>query len=72
MDANKKAVLEAIERMWEEYPDLRIGQLVANVVTMASLPESHAAAAAAIWDIENPAFANAVAEHFARRKAGGL
>lgn len=47
MPATRREVLEAVERLWDKYPEQRLGQLLTNVAIFAGrYPED-------AYDLEN-------------------
>jgi hypothetical protein len=62
--ADIKSLTNAIRRMKEQYPDMRIGQLVVNVASWA-----HGSKTSAIWDMTDDEFVRTVENHLAKKKA---
>jgi hypothetical protein len=64
----REQLLRLLGELSEEAPDLRFGQLVANLATLAL-----GAKAEAVWDAEDPellAAAQRLLENYRNRKAG--
>lgn len=47
MAATRREALEAVERLWDKYPDMRLGQLVINIAVFAGRDPEDA------YDLEN-------------------
>ncbi len=60
MAATRVEVIEALERMWDKYPEMRIGQLVTNVAIFARGPEDPQES---VWDIGNDEFLATIRKH---------
>ena len=64
----KREILHALTDLVEQCPDVRFGQLVANLSTIARGPSPESA-----WDVEDDEFLAATRSHiedYARRQAG--
>jgi hypothetical protein len=59
------AVLQAIERIWQQYPDWRLGQLICNLAGWADPSDD------GVWDTEDEALAAEVERHLAQRGRAG-
>jgi hypothetical protein len=59
MSATRREALEAIERMWDRYPDQRLGQLLTNIAIFARGPEGPQE----LYDLENDEIVGAVMDH---------
>jgi hypothetical protein len=67
MTTIREELLQLLRELSEQAPDLRLGQLVANLATLAQ-----GAKAEAIWDAEDEeltAAAQRLVEHYRRRAA---
>jgi len=58
----RKEVLSVIDELSTVYPDWRIGQLVANIATLAKGPTVES-----IWDVEDEEFLAAAKSHLEKR-----
>lgn len=57
MPATRREVLEALERLWDRYPDQRLGQLVTNIAIFAGRdPEE-------IYDLDEDEILAAINRH---------
>jgi hypothetical protein len=68
MTTKREELLALLTNLSEEAPDLRMGQLVANLATLA-----HGAKVEAIWDAEDEELVEAarrLLEHYRQRNAG--
>jgi hypothetical protein len=57
--ATRADVIEALERLWEKYPNMRLGQLVTNVAVFArgeKGPEE-------LWELENDEIFETIHKH---------
>jgi uncharacterized protein YihD (DUF1040 family) len=52
-------VLQAVEKIWQRYPDMRLGQLISNLADWAE--ES-------VWDIEEDALVAEIERHLANNE----
>jgi hypothetical protein len=59
MSATRREALEAVERLWDRYPDWRLGQLMTNIAIFARGPSG----ADELSDLENEEFVGAVLDH---------
>jgi len=67
-NSERADLLRLLAELSDEAPDLRFGQLVANLATLARGPEAES-----IWDAEDPELAAAAERllgHYRRRNAG--
>jgi hypothetical protein len=67
MTTHREDLLHSLATLSEEAPELRLGQLVTNLATLA-----RGAQVVAIWECEDEellAAANRLVEHYAARKA---
>jgi hypothetical protein len=66
MTPERREVLRVLEELSDRYPDMRIGQLVANFCGLAKGPTPES-----IYDVEDEEFVAAVRKHLdkQRRKA---
>ena len=55
MTSRTKEILEALEALSERYPEMRFGQMVANVAQWAVGPSR-----SAVWGVEDEAFLEAI------------
>ena len=58
MTSIRRQVLKVLEELSERYPDMRIGQLVANFSSLAKGPTPEA-----IYDVEDEEFLQAARKH---------
>jgi hypothetical protein len=58
----RREVLRVLEELSERYPEMRIGQLVANFSSLAKGPTPEA-----IYDVEDEEFVTAVRKHLEKR-----
>ncbi|MBE2203050.1 MAG: hypothetical protein IAE94_01745 [Chthoniobacterales bacterium] len=57
MPATRREVLEALERLWDKYPDQRLGQLVMNIAIFAGRdPEE-------VYDLDEDEIVEAITRH---------
>jgi hypothetical protein len=64
MGMNKKQeILRALEAMCQRYPEMRFGQMVANISSWAMGPKSES-----VWDVEDDAFLKATLDHLSSDK----
>lgn len=54
----KQEILRALEDMCRRYPDMRFGQMVANISTWAVGPKAES-----VWDVEDEQFLKATLDH---------
>ena len=59
-DNTRSDILDALDKLMQEHPDWRIGQLVANIAFLARQTDS------ATWDVENEEFIQASRQHLQR------
>ncbi|CAN5422817.1 hypothetical protein BH09VER1_BH09VER1_29770 [soil metagenome] len=57
--ATRTDVIEALERLWDKYPNMRLGQLVTSAAVFARGQEG----AEQVWDVENEEFLEAIHKH---------
>ncbi|HEY8903048.1 MAG TPA: hypothetical protein VIM48_05025 [Chthoniobacterales bacterium] len=57
MSATRREVLEAVERLWDRYPDQRFGQLVTNIAIFAGREPGD------IYDLESDEIVEAIMKH---------
>ena len=55
-------VLKAIESMWQEYPEWRLGQILCNLATW-----SRGSDQGAVWELTNDEIVGAIELHLARK-----
>lgn len=60
MPATRREVLEALERLWDRYLDMRLGQLVANIGVLATGKRE---GAEAVYDMEADEIIEAITRH---------
>ena len=60
MTETRRAILQTLEAMGDRYPDMRFGQLVANISNWATRKPD------ALWDVEDGAFLQAITSHMSR------
>lgn len=60
MTTTRRKILEALGEMSDLYPDMRFGQMVANMSFLAKGPTVEA-----IWDVEDDMFLSALKKHLA-------
>ncbi|MFL5340932.1 MAG: hypothetical protein ACJ8F7_12365 [Gemmataceae bacterium] len=65
MTASRRELLDLLAELSERYPDMRLGQLVANFASLAAR-----AAPEAVYDIEDDAFVVGIRSHLSRRDSG--
>lgn len=68
IDPTRREILEALERLSTLAPDVRFGQLIANLSYLAIGPTNEA-----IWDMEDAQLLEAIRQHIAdlsQRQAG--
>ena len=65
MTSTRRELLELLAELSERYPDMRLGQLVANFASLAAR-----AAPEAIYDIEDDTFIAGIRSHLSRRDSG--
>lgn len=53
-------VLANIEKIWQVYPDMRLGQLIANLAAWAEV---------SVWDIEEDVLVDEIERHLKNREA---
>ena len=58
IDPTRQDVLRALERLSELTPDVRLGQLIANLSSLAIGPTHEA-----IWDVEDGQLLEAIRQH---------
>jgi hypothetical protein len=62
MTPTRRAILQALEALSNQYPDMRFGQLVVNIANWATqMPD-------ATWDVEDEEFLKAVQDHLEKQK----
>ncbi len=61
MTPARRAILLAMADMSERYPEMRFGQLVANIASWANGPT-----AAAVWDVEDDEFLAGIQSHISQ------
>ena len=54
----KQNILRAMESMCERYPDMRFGQMVANISSWALGPKAES-----VWDVEDEKFLKTIVDH---------
>ncbi|MBN8710296.1 MAG: hypothetical protein BGO12_21405 [Verrucomicrobia bacterium 61-8] len=59
MAATRREALEAVERLWDRYPEQRLGQLLTNIAIFARGPGG----AEEVYDLENWEIVGAVVDH---------
>jgi hypothetical protein len=55
-EARITAVMNYIESVWREHPDMRFGQLIINVIMLDEDCETSADLDKILWNIEEPEF----------------
>ncbi len=60
IDATRRDILQSLEQLSELAPDVRFGQLIANLSYLAIGPTSQA-----IWDMEDEQLLEAIRQHAA-------
>jgi hypothetical protein len=60
IDHTRREILQSLERLSELAPDVRFGQLIANLSYLAIGPTSEA-----IWDMEDEQLLEAIRQHIA-------
>ena len=60
LDRNPQSVLDAVCKVWQKYPDLRVGQIIENAVCK---PEQETACTS-LFNIENLELAAAIMDCF--------
>jgi len=60
IDSTRKAILQALEGLSEQTPEVRFGQLIANLAYLAVGPTNEA-----IWDMEDEQLLDAIRQHSA-------
>jgi hypothetical protein len=65
MTTTRQKILEALGEMSDLYPDMRFGQLVANMSFLAKEPTVEA-----IWDVEDEQFLEALKKHLEKKRQG--
>lgn len=59
-DDTRSDLLDVLEKLMQEHPDWRVGQLVANIAFLARQTDS------ATWDVENQEFIQTARQHLQR------
>ena len=59
-DDTRRDILDVLEKLMQEHPEWRVGQLVANVAFLARQTNS------ATWDVENEEFVQTARQHLQR------
>lgn len=59
-------ILLAMKAMGERYPEMRFGQMVANIATWAMGPGDEA-----VWDVSDEQFLRSIQEHLSNPGANG-
>lgn len=57
MATTRREALEAVERLWDRYPEMRFGQIMANIAIFAGREPDDA------YDLENEEIVEAVFRH---------
>jgi hypothetical protein len=60
MTETRRAILQTLEAMSDRYPEMRFGQLVANISNWATRKPD------ALWDVEDETFLQAITSHLNR------
>jgi hypothetical protein len=60
IDTTRRQILQSLERLSELTPDVRFGQLIANLSYLAIGPTNEA-----IWDMEDEQLLEAIQQHMA-------
>lgn len=59
MSATRADVIEALEMLWDRFPDMRLGQLVTSIAIFARGEKG----ADELWEIENQEFFETIHRH---------
>jgi len=57
--ATRADVIEALERLWDKYPDMRLGQLVTSIAVFARGESG----SQELWDLENDEIFETIHRH---------
>lgn len=57
--ATRVEVIEAVERLWDRYPDWRLGQLVVNIAVFSRGQDG----AEEVWNLENDEILTTIHKH---------
>ena len=63
IDPTRKDVLQALTELSAEFPDWRLGQMIANLAVVA-----RGATVEAVWDVEDEELLDAIRQQLARRR----